>query len=304
MATILVVDDIAENVQLLTFALEDDGYQVVPATTGAECLEKIAHCNPDLILLDIMMPVMNGMETLRQIKSDAERKQIPVIMVSANDEENQVISALDMGAHDFVAKPINYHILAARMRSALRLREAQQQLTQLNSELKRLASIDPLTGVYNRRSYYQQADAEFNKSLRHQRPLSVIMLDVDHFKNINDRYGHAMGDVALTQLARICVELIRSSDFVGRLGGEEFAICCPETDLEGAVQLAERLRATIGDTPVKNEDIEVSLTVSIGVSQLVGADASIDHLQNRADQLLYEAKQKGRNRVVSAMSVI
>ena len=299
MANILVVDDITENIQLLTFALEDDGHCVTAARNGRECLEHVKASLPDLILLDIMMPVMDGMEALRQLKSDGRHRNIPIIMASANDDQERVIQALDIGAHDFVSKPIIFPILAARIRSALRLRQAQQELTKANETLARLASIDPLTGVYNRRYYYERAEIEFKKSLRYHHPLSVLMLDADHFKSVNDQFGHHMGDSVLIELTRVCTRLTRGSDFMGRLGGEEFAICCPETDLAGAKLLAERIREAIHNCTVVNEDVKIKFTVSIGVAELTGNDENFDNIHERADQLLYQAKQLGRNRVIA-----
>lgn len=299
MANILVVDDIPENVQLLIFALEDGGHVVASASHGRECLDQVEPFKPDIILLDIMMPVMDGMETLRQLKSNPRHKNIPIIMASANDDDERVIEALDMGAHDFVSKPIVFPILAARVRSALRLRQAQQELTQANETLARLASIDPLTGVYNRRYYYERAETEFCKCLRYHHPLSVLMLDADRFKAINDQYGHHMGDTVLVELTRICARMTRSSDFVGRMGGEEFAICCPETDLAGAMLLAERIRQAINDCTIVNEDVKIGFTVSIGVTELTGHDSNFEAVHDRADHLLYQAKEQGRNRVIA-----
>lgn len=300
MANILVVDDIEENITLLTYELEDDGHQVSAAYNGRECLEQVRSAAPDLIFLDISMPVMDGMETLRQLKADDQFSEIPVIMVSANEQDEQIVQALDLGAHDYVSKPVVFPILAARMRSALRIVEQQQALADANASLAHLASQDPLTEVYNRRYFIRRTDIEFSNMRRHQRSLAVIMLDADHFKTINDRYGHAMGDQALLMIAKVCRESLRAADFIGRLGGEEFAICCPETDIDGATQVAERIRTEIESRDITLNDLSCRISISMGVTTSQDGDQHFDQVLQRADQLLYKAKKDGRNCIKAA----
>ena len=300
MAKILVVDDIEENIALLTFELEDEGHSVISARNGLECLEKISSIQPDLIFLDISMPVMDGMETLQHLKIAANTREIPVIMVSANEDQEQIIKALDIGAHDYVSKPFVYPILAARMRSALRIVEQQQALADANASLAHLASQDPLTEVYNRRYFLRRADIEFCNMRRHGRTLAVIMLDADYFKTINDRYGHAMGDQALLTICKMCKKSLRGSDFIGRMGGEEFAICCPETDMEAVCQIAERIRHGIEETDIVLNNQTCNVSVSIGVTAMMDSDQGIDQILQRADKLLYQAKNNGRNRIQAA----
>ncbi len=300
MAKILVVDDIEENIALLTFELEDEGHSVISARNGLECLEKISSIQPDLIFLDISMPVMDGMETLQHLKIAANTREIPVIMVSANEDQEQIIKALDIGAHDYVSKPFVYPILAARMRSALRIVEQQQALADANASLAHLASQDPLTEVYNRRYFLRRADIEFCNMRRHGRTLAVIMLDADYFKTINDRYGHAMGDQALLTICKMCKKSLRGSDFIGRMGGEEFAICCPETDMEAVCQIAERIRHGIEETDIALNNQTCNVSVSIGVTAMMDSDQGIDQILQRADKLLYQAKNNGRNRIQAA----
>lgn len=298
MANILVVDDVPDNITLLGFNLEDDGHTVIAASSGAECLELAAQEKPDLILLDIMMPGMSGIETLQVLKHEESHcRNIPVIMVSANDSEDSIIEALDLGAHDYVGKPCIYPILAARMRSALRLSTAQKKLKASNQALEELASTDSLTGAYNRRHFLTLSNAELARSERFQRPLSIIMLDADFFKQVNDRYGHAMGDLALKHIIDTCQQVTRGSDIVGRLGGEEFAVCCPETDIKGAQGLAERLRAAIAAEVIEQEQQQCQLTVSLGVATLTDKSTTIEELLSLADEALYRSKQQGRNRV-------
>ncbi len=296
MAKILVVDDIQDNISLLCFNLEDDHHEVITATNGYECLDKAIEHSPDLILLDMMMPGINGTETLARLQQDNSLKDIPVIMVSANDADDFIIEALDIGALDYVAKPFIYPVLAARMRTALRLRENQRELQELNKRLSKLASLDPLTEAYNRRHFLELGNTEFAKAQRFHRPLSVIMLDVDKFKAINDTYGHPTGDAALKQLTKLCQNAGRSSEVVGRFGGEEFVLCCPDTDQAGAMALAERLRASIEESTLNFDGHSLNYTASMGVTSIRDDDKSLNDMLRRADQLLYQSKESGRNR--------
>ncbi len=302
MARVLIVDDVEDNIHLLKFELEDDGHEVMSLNNGQECLDQFATLAPEIIFLDLHMPVLDGMATLRALKSQRESASVPVIMVSANDEEEAIIEALDLGAHDFVNKPFVYPILAARMRSALRIKESEKLLSKANESLARLASTDSLTEVYNRRYFFEQAHSEFSRAERHHRALSVIMIDADHFKEVNDQYGHSMGDQVLVQLAKICSAHIRTTDFLGRLGGEEFAICCPETGLDGALVMAERIRQSVAQHPIHYDNHWCSITISVGVAVLNEGDKAFSDVQDRSDRLLYMAKKQGRNCVVGETS--
>ncbi|MAZ87069.1 MAG: diguanylate cyclase response regulator [Cellvibrionaceae bacterium] len=304
MAKILVVDDIQDNISLLCFNLEDDHHEVITAANGYECLDKAAEHCPDLILLDMMMPGISGTETLARLQQDSSLRDIPVIMVSANDADDFIIEALDIGALDYVAKPFIYPVLAARMRTALRLRENQRELQALNKRLSKLASLDPLTEAYNRRHFLELGNTEFAKAQRFHRPLSVIMLDVDKFKAINDTYGHPTGDAALKQLTQLCQNAGRSSEIVGRFGGEEFVLCCPDTDQTGAMALAERLRTSIEESTLDYDGSTLNYTASMGVTSIQEDDKSLNDMLRRADQLLYYSKENGRNRCTTDSDVI
>lgn len=301
MTKVLVVDDVEDNIVLLTFELEDEGFEVIPAYSGQECLERVNEVEPDIILLDIRMPGISGLETLEQLKTDERTRDIPVVMVSANTADNSVVRALDLGAHDFVSKPIEYPVLSARMRSALRLVNARRALVRANEELERLATQDPLTDTYNRRHFFTLSEAEFSKSLRHGRPLSVLMIDVDLFKAINDTYGHAAGDRALRMITECCRQATRESDILGRLGGEEFSLTCPDADLDGAFALAERIRQSCEEKEVSSiNNLSFSITLSIGVTTISPDDNAFDQILQRADNLLYQAKAQGRNRSIAS----
>ncbi len=295
----LVVDDVEDNITLLTFELEDDNFDVIPAHNGQECLDRARLTPlPDIILLDIHMPGLSGIETLEQLKNDDITKDIPVIMVSANNTEESIVEAIDLGAHDFVSKPIEYPVLAARMRSALRLSQALSDLEKVNIELNTLATTDSLTGTYNRRHFFTLVSSEIAKMSRHDRHVSIMMIDIDHFKNINDTYGHAAGDMAIKALVGCMQTACRTYDIVGRLGGEEFAICSPYADKEGATQLAERIRTSCEALALTFQEHEFAMTVSIGITELKQSE-DFDSALHRADELLYDAKQNGRNRVVT-----
>ncbi len=301
MTKVLVVDDVEDNIVLLSFELEDDGFEVVSASNGLDCLELSTESLPDIILLDIRMPGIDGIETLKRLKISERTCKIPVVMVSASNEDESVVKALDLGAHDFVSKPIVYSVLSARMRSALRLVQAKKELEKVNQELERLASQDPLTDVYNRRHFYSLSEAEFAKANRHNHPLSILMIDVDMFKMVNDTYGHPAGDQALRSLSECCREAKRSSDVLGRIGGEEFALTCPNTNLEGALNLAERIRQGCEKQVIRSNGSSFCITLSIGVTEYSDSDTHLDQTLQRADHLLYEAKKQGRNCSVAAL---
>lgn len=296
MPTVLVVDDSEDNAKLLGYHLANDGFDVLIALNGDECIATAVGAVPDTILLDMRMPGLSGLETLEKLKGFPETSDIPVIMVSANSADESIIKALDLGANDYIKKPVIYPILAARLRTALRLKYSAEKIAEANVQLTRIATTDPLTKLCNRGHFFALAHAEFRKTNRHKRDLSIIMLDADKFKQINDSYGHAAGDAALDVLAECCREAVRDSDIVGRIGGEEFAVCCPDADLAGAYAIAERIRQNCEDRWVQHEHTRFRFTVSLGVTSISTQDRSFDEVLNRADRLLYEAKSKGRNR--------
>lgn len=299
MKKVLVVDDIKDNIMLLTFELEDDDFEVLSANSGTECLQKVDELHPDIVLLDINMPGMSGIETLKHLKTNEATADVPVIMVSANNANTDIIEAIDLGAHDYVAKPIEYPVLAARMRSALRLASALSELEKANFELNKYATTDSLTGCFNRRQFFQLSDVEISKAKRRDCRLSIIMMDIDHFKQINDQYGHAAGDLALTSLTQACQSACRDSDILGRLGGEEFALCCPDADIEGATVLAERIRSQCEALRVEFDGQVFGMTVSIGVTRVTRRDVTVHEPLQRADAFLYKAKNSGRNCIIT-----
>ena len=290
--TILAVDDTIENLDVLETLLEE--YRFLDATNGPDAIE-LAKTQPiDLILLDIMMPKMNGFEVAKILKSDEKTQDIPIIFLTARNDEKAIEKAYTLGAADYISKPFLPKELLARVKKELRIHALIQKL-------ENLASRDELTQLYNRRFFYESANKMIEYAKRHNHPLSIIMLDIDHFKLVNDTFGHANGDLVLKSLSQTMEATQRKSDTIVRLGGEEFAILLPDTNEEQAIQIAEKLRHKIEQTPVNlTTDNEINYTISLGVSQInTLTDKNIDDSLQRADEALYRAKEKGRNNVQS-----
>ncbi|AWJ90840.1 diguanylate cyclase response regulator [Azospirillum baldaniorum] len=292
---ILVVDDIPSNVHVLSRILKDD-HDIYFATDGAKALELAQSRLPDLVLLDIMMPGMDGYEVCSRLKTDPITRDIPVIFISAKSEVEDETYGLEVGAIDFISKPISPPIVKARVRNHLLLKR-QTDL------LRTLSFADGLTGIANRRRFDEVLLREWRRCGRVQLPLSLIMLDVDQFKPYNDHYGHQAGDECLRAVAQLLAEqMMRPGDLIARYGGEEFVCLLPETDEGGAVQVAERLRETVADRRLPHAVSHVAdhVTISLGVATARPTlDDTPDRLTQLADGLLYEAKRAGRNRVCS-----
>ncbi len=290
---ILIVDDIPSNVHVLSRILRDD-YDIYFATDGERALELVQARLPDLVLLDIMMPGMDGYEVCARIKSDPATHDIPVIFISAKSEVEDETRGLEVGAIDFITKPISPPIVKARVRNHLLLKR-QADL------LRSLSFLDGLTGIANRRRFDEAMAREWRRCGRSHQPVSLILLDVDHFKAYNDHYGHQAGDECLRAIADILAEQVnRAGDLIARYGGEEFIVLLPETGHEGAEQVAERLRLAVArqGIPHAHSPVAPHITISLGVATQVptGTDTP-DGLAQMADQLLYQAKRSGRNRV-------
>lgn len=249
---ILVVDDVPVNVQLLTTYLTSVGYEVVTARDGQEALDQVAATLPDLILLDVMMPKLNGFEVCERLKSDPITRIIPVIMVTALNEIEDKIKATESGADDFVSKPFNKLELLTRVKSLLRIKQLHDELSAKVRELelarerlRQLAITDGLTGLYNHRYFKEHLEQELYRAGRHQSRVSVVMVDIDHFKKFNDTYGHPAGDAILRAIGRLLKENIRKIDLAARYGGEEFCLVLVETPKTAAVVVAEKVRRLV-----------------------------------------------------------
>lgn len=288
--TILVVDDVEAIRKLLSAILADLG-KVVLAESGEVALDKIGETEPDVIILDIQMSKMDGYEVCQRLKANEQTSDIPIVFLTSSIANEDEEYGLDIGATDFIRKPISSKIVRARTSNILKLRAATH-------ELERLSSTDSLTGAFNRRHFLEVGNAELRRSKRHKHSFTVLMIDIDHFKVVNDTYGHSVGDMALKEAANVIQNELRGEDVLGRLGGEEFGVIFPHTDAEGAAIGAERIRASINQIVIDTPDAPLSFTISIGISEGDNDDDSVGDALIRADKALYKAKQQGRNRVV------
>ncbi|MDJ0729586.1 MAG: diguanylate cyclase [Crocosphaera sp.] len=328
---ILVVDDIRKNLQLLIEILDTSGYGTTFALSGKQALERVKVTEPDLILLDLMMPEINGIEVCKRLKDDENTAKIPVIFLTAATETNYLLNAFEVGAVDYVTKPFRTPELLARVKTHLDLKKTKDELEKAYQEMKktkeelekayqetkRIASTDELTGIPNRRSIFNFGKQEFERSQRYKLPFSLLMIDIDKFKTINDSYGHDVGDDALRMMVKITLNSLRKVDYIGRLeteeealtkkghleshlgrlGGEEFVVILPHTGLKGAYIAAQRVCDAMTEESLQVGDKTVRITVSIGVATYDPKDEKMDDILKRADLALFAAKENGRNRV-------
>ena len=297
-ANILVVDDAPANLQVLAGMLKDRGYKARPVPSGKLALQAARRDPPDLILLDINMPEMNGYEVCEHLQADDNLKGIPVIFISALTELLDKVKAFTIGGVDYLTKPFQMEELHARVETHLKLRrlqielkEANARLAEANGRLEVLAVTDGLTTLKNRRAFQEKLLEEVGRVARYSAPLSLLLLDVDHFKQFNDTFGHPAGDGVLRDVARVLQETSRSTDFVARYGGEEFVILLPNTDQEGALVMAEKVRAAVE----RREWRQRPISVSIGVTTMATANGDGMVLVKEADAALYRSKKNGRN---------
>ncbi len=293
---ILLVDDAPENIRMLRNLLKEDA-RLLFATSGVDALETARLERPDLILLDVLMPGMDGYEVCQHLKSMPETKDIPVIFVTGLTEETDESRGLELGAIDYITKPFAPGIVRIRVQNHLALRRVTRELQLANAQLKRLATIDPLTGVSNRRHFFDLVEEEIERMRRYRHPASMFMLDLDHFKLLNDTHGHDAGDRALAEVAQEVRGLLRGHDLFGRMGGEEFAGFLPETNIDAAFSVCERLRERIAEIEIRAGSNIVRFTASIGVAAVEIDDESPDASLKRADKALYTVKSNGRDGV-------
>jgi len=286
---LLIIDDDPDALEIARIRLAKEGLDIVCAEGGIEGLKLAQTVNPDLILLDLEMPDLSGMEVCRALKADPELCMIPVLFLTASTNAEDKVRGLDLGAVDYVTKPFDAFELCARVRAALRTKHLQDLLIQY-------AHIDPLTGLPNRRALMERLEVEWARLQRHGGHLSFIMSDIDHFKQVNDRFGHHIGDKMLQEVARAIAKQCRDLDFPTRYGGEEFAVVVPFENSEGAAQLAARCRQEIAAIAMPFGELTLTTTASFGVAEATGLD-SPEALVQQADAALYEAKNAGRNAV-------
>lgn len=288
---ILVVDDNLNNIRLLTDILEDENFTVYTADNGAAVLAMVHKLKPDVILLDIMMPGLDGFEVCKLLKNDFDIKDIPVIMVTAKTEGIDIKKSLEMGAFDYIKKPIDEIEVIARVQSAIRFKQTQDKL-------KEMAMKDGLTGLYNHALLIELFEKEIDKQQRNNGSISFAMIDIDNFKKINDTYGHISGDTVLKELSNILMSSVRGGDIVGRYGGEEFSIVFPGIDEQNAFQLCERIRKEVEDFnfEIGIETVKITISIGINFNELKGIINKREIIQ-KADEALYRAKHNGRNRM-------
>jgi diguanylate cyclase (GGDEF)-like protein len=288
---ILIVDDEVTNIQILNGILQEE-CEVVFATNGIKACELAVSFNPDLILLDVMMPDMDGWKVCQHLKNTPETQHIPIIFVTAMTQIKDEIKSLELGAVDFITKPFHHSVVKARVRTHLELKRQRDYL-------QNISSLDGLTGISNRRRFDEFIQKEWRRSARSQKPLSLLMMDIDFFKPFNDHYGHPEGDTCLKMVARTLAEALqRPGDLVARYGGEEFVSILPGTDYSGLIITAEKIRHNIEKLaiPHKKSSISEVVTISLGgITVAPNLDNSYQDIIKKADDCLYIAKEKGRN---------
>lgn len=301
---ILVVDDESVHVEWVGSVLAREGYRVRIARSGREALRAVEEAPPDLVLLDIVLPDTNGLDVLASLKERWEATFVPVMILSAKCDVETRVTALRLGAADFLPKPFAMAEVLARCASMLRVKSLQDQLERAQRDLEERSVTDALTGLKNRRFFDERLHEEFARAHRYADPVSLIMVDLDHFKSVNDRYGHPAGDAVLRGAAGVVRAAIRDPDVCCRYGGEEFGIILPKTHLPGALAVAERIWRALGakayDVPATAPGGPATLhvTASVGVAFFPSKDITAhEHLLRFADEALYQAKRAGRNTI-------
>ncbi len=309
--TILVVDDYPANLHVLLESLKDAGYKALIAINGESAIRQADFAKPDMIILDVMMPGMDGFETCRRLKKQPNTQEIPVLFMTALSETVDKLKGFQVGGVDYITKPFNIVELLARVSVHLELKWAREALEHANQELQdaneklrrsqaqleRMARIDPLTELANRRDMLERLEQETQRSERASSSFALVLCDIDDFKRVNDTHGHDCGDVVLVSVAKLLRDNLRGQDHVARWGGEEFLLLLADTDESGAARLAERIRAAVAGAAYPYSDQSLAISMTFGVSMYQageGMHACLIH----ADQALYQGKEQGKNRVV------
>jgi diguanylate cyclase (GGDEF)-like protein len=300
---ILIAEDDPVSRRLLEKILMKAGNTVVSVDNGQKALALINEKFFPIILTDWMMPEMDGLELCRAIRKNAYPGYVFIILLTAKDSKDDLIRGLGAGADDYLTKPFNHAELVARLNTGKRVLRLEKSLKDANEEIRILSITDPLTGSYNRGYLMNRLPQEIKRAKRYSRALSIILCDIDHFKKVNDTYGHLVGDEVLKDFARCIRHTIRHDvDWMARYGGEEFLIVLPETEVNGATAMAERLRGKLSERVTETQDKEISITASFGVAgfapDIPDEIISPEALIKKADKYLYQAKQDGRNRVM------
>jgi two-component system, cell cycle response regulator len=299
---ILVADDDGITRRLLRNILEQFGHAVRTAPDGRTALDVICREDIRLVITDWMMPEMDGPTLCRALRRREDLGYVFIIMLTAKDHKEDIIAGLEAGADDYLSKPFHHAELMARLKTGMRILDLEQSLRAANDEIRALSVTDSLTGCFNRTYLLQRMPVEITRARRYGRPLSVLICDIDHFKQVNDTWGHLAGDAVLAALGIRLTTAVRTNlDWVVRFGGEEFLLVLPETSLGGGIRLAERIRGAIAAMPVAYRDLTIPVTASFGAAELTAnagdSDQAAENLLREADKALYAAKTAGRNRV-------
>ena len=314
----IVVDDEASIRALLVSLLRSEGHEVFEATNGRQALEMALELRPQIMVVDWMMPEMDGIEMTRALRETKIGRGIYILIVTAFGDDERLIEAFESGVDDFIGKPIKPRVFSARLRGARRVVQLQQEVEHDHEEIRRFAAelavtnrrlqevvlTDALTGFPNRRYAMERIAQEWSAGNRNKRPLSCMVVDVDFFKAVNDTYGHDVGDSVLKQTAVAIKSGLRTQDVVCRIGGDEFLVICPDTSLDAAMMCAERMREAVHGVAINCGQIEIKASISVGVACRDPATADFEAFMKVADQGLYVAKQNGRNSVATTQSLV
>lgn len=300
---ILLVEDSQTQALKFKLMLENHGYQVAVAKNGLEAMNMLLSRQVSIVISDWMMPEMDGSELCQAIRKHDFGSYVYIILLTAKDSKNDIIEGLEAGADDYLTKPVDDAELVARLATAERIISLESSLKQRNKEIALLSITDPLTQLFNRGYLNENLPKAFKRAQRYHSPLSIIITDIDHFKDVNDQHGHQVGDMVLKTFAdRLGQALRKDLDWMARYGGEEFIIVLPETDLAGAQAAAERFRRMIEEMQTETEKGAIQITASFGAAAIGDQtdlpDLTTDHLINKADQNLYQAKASGRNCII------
>jgi len=297
---VLVVDDSPAIREQVVRTLRDVGLfeEYKEAKDGLEGFKALIESKADLVICDVDMPRMDGFKFLQLVASRPDLQGLPIIMLTGMMDFNSKIRGLEQGASDYLTKPFDSGELVARVKVQLKIKSLQDELKKANEQLKRLTNIDHLTNLFNRRYLSEILEGEFFRARRNRENLSLVIIDIDYFKNVNDTYGHQNGDVVLASVAGLAQQQLRAYDSAARYGGEEFVLLFPGTSLNGGEMVAERLRQSVLEFSFPPPMQDLTLTISAGVATYPSPHVdSVDSLFRQADEALYRAKQNGRNRV-------
>lgn len=302
MPRVLLVDDDRAQLLLMQDAIGGENLEIVTAKNASETFEALYRQIPDLIILDIGLPGEDGFDILRSIRVEPRYDAVPIVIYSASHDIDNKTKALDLGALDYLEKPLHPTELAAHVRAILRFKLKQDQIYEEYKRLSELSLTDPLTGAYNRRALDTFLKSRLSESSRHGIPVSCVMFDIDHFKEVNDSHGHHVGDIVLKDISDLVRGLCRQEDALIRYGGEEYLVILFHTPRDGAEIFGERVRERIAEHEFRSGDIEVTITISGGIAsqpedELQGDPEAMIKL---ADQRLYTAKRNGRDQIVSS----